>query len=346
MFYQVMKRAVIYFGAFFLLWFSARYLFPILIPFAIGAVLALVADPLVGFCQRRLRLPRGAATGVGVGVVLLLLLCLFSALSALLIRELLHLAATVPDIEKTTREGIGVLEHWAVDLTRQAPEGIRPALSRTVSNTFSDSSVFMDQVTQRFTDWIAGLLKGVPDSALGFGTTVLSAFMISARLPKIRAWREDLPPVWQERYLPALGRAKAATTGWLRAQGILLLMIFAIVAVGFLFLKIPYGLFWALLIALLDAVPMLGTGLVLLPWSVVCFLMGNTAQGIGILGIFATASLSRSIVEPKLLGKHLGLDALITLFALYGGYRILGFWGLLFAPICTAAVKSAWSTKG
>lgn len=345
MFYNLAKRVVLYLGGFFLLWFSARYILPILMPFLAGALLALAAEPLVSFGQRRLRLPRAAATGLGVGVVLGLLLCLLWVLGTLLIRELLHLANSMPDLGKTTKQGIQILEHWAVDLTYQAPDGLRPVLTRTVENTFSDSSIFLDQAAEKVTTWITGILSGVPDSALGVGTTVLAAFMISARLPRFRAWKDRLPPVWQEQYLPAFGRAKAAMTGWLRAQGLLLLMIFAIVAVGFLLLRIPYGIFWALLIALLDAVPMLGTGLVLLPWSLVCFLMGNTAQGVGILGIFATASLSRSIVEPKLLGKHLGLDALLTLVSLYGGYRILGFWGLLIAPICTAAVKSAWCSK-
>ena len=95
----------------------------------------------------------------------------------------------------------------------------------------------------------------------------------------------------------------------------------------------PYAVFWALGVSLVDAFPVLGTGTVLLPWSLVCLLQGDSPRAIGILGIYIAASLIRSALEPKLVGRHLGLDPLITLMALYAGYKLWGIGGMILAPM-------------
>ena len=119
----------------------------------------------------------------------------------------------------------------------------------------------------------------------------------------------------------------------------------AVVSLGFLLLRIPYGLLWAVLVALVDAFPVLGTGTVLVPWSLVCFLQGDSARGIGLLGIYGAATLIRSALEPKLVGKHLGLDPLVTLIALYTGYKLWGLMGMLLAPLLAVAATQVVTPK-
>jgi len=82
-----------------------------------------------------------------------------------------------------------------------------------------------------------------------------------------------------------------------------------------------------------DAFPVLGTGTILLPWSLICFLQEDTGRAIGLLGCYAVISLSRSILEPKLVGSHLGLDPLAALASIYAGYKLWGLGGLIAAPI-------------
>ena len=139
-----------------------------------------------------------------------------------------------------------------------------------------------------------------------------------------------------ERILSGLKRVRATIGGWLLAQVKLSGITMLILAAGFLFLRISYGLLWAVLVALLDAFPILGTGTVLLPWSLICLLQGDTAQGIGLLGLYAIVAITRSVLEPKLVGKQLGLDPLVTLFALYAGYKLWGLAGMLLAPMAAS----------
>ena len=320
-----------------LLALGVKYLLGPAMPFLLGGLLAVAAEPLVRLTRSKLGFSRGFAAGLGVSVTLLLLLGLFTVLGAFLLKEMVRLAASVPVLTRTAKDGAATLKNWLTDLSSSAPEGLQPVLRRTVDGVFRGSDSFFTQAAAK----LPGMLSSVPDSALKLGTGLLAAFMISARLPKLQAaFSRRVPKAFKERYLPALKRAKSALGGWLKAQGLLSLVTYGIVSLGLLFLRVPYGFFWALLVAVIDAVPMLGTGLVLLPWALVRLLQGAHLQAIGLLLIFGAASITRATLEPRLVGKQLGLDPLLTLIALYCGYQFWGFWGLLLAPILTAAVKS------
>ena len=106
-------------------------------------------------------------------------------------------------------------------------------------------------------------------------------------------------------------------------------------------LRVQNALLWAFLTALVDAVPLLGTGTILIPWALFSLLQGKNWLGLGLLGLYAIAALTRSAMEPRLVGRQLGLDPLLTLIALYGGYRFWGFGGMLAAPLICVVVKEA-----
>ena len=87
------------------------------------------------------------------------------------------------------------------------------------------------------------------------------------------------------------------------------------------------------------ALPVLGTGIILLPWSIVSMVQGNYFLGIGLLGIYCAAVITRSVLEPRLVGNQLGLDPLLTLMFLYGGFRFWGVAGMLLSPILAGIIK-------
>lgn len=322
-------------------WLAMKYLLGLVLPFLAGFLVALAAEPAVAFLQRRLKWRRLASAGVGVSITLALLLGLLSALGAILLRQVTGLAGMLPDIEKTTRQGISVLEDFLVGLTQQAPEGIQPTLTGAVLRVFDNSGAVLDQLTQRIPGALFATLGRVPDSALGVGTGLLASFMISARLPQLRqTGKKLLKKTGFDRILPAFKKARQAAFGWLRAQGKLMLLTWGIVTVGFWLLRIRGGVLWAALIALVDAVPMLGTGIVLLPWALVSFLQGQKLRALGLALTFTAATVARTTLEPRLVGKQLGLDPLVTLLCLYVGYRLWGFLGLLLAPMLAGVIFS------
>ncbi len=325
-------------------WFFLRYLLPISLPFLLAAALALASEPLVFFFHTRLKLPRWAATGIGVTVTLVLLSLVLTTLLALALRQLQALAGVLPDLSDAARQGISSLESWLLDLASKTPRGIQPMITESVEGFFEDGSALMDQVLPRLLNLATGLLSRVPDSALVIGTWLLASFMLSAKLPQLRQWAsERMPQSWKETYFPMLRRLKEALGGWLSAQAKLAGITFGVLLIGFWLLRIRYSLVWAALIAFLDALPILGAAVALVPWSIVCFLQGETLQAIGLLGICAVAVLLRSILEPKLIGRQLGLDPLVTLIAMYAGYRLWGFTGLILAPLLAVAVTQLFT---
>ena len=225
-----------------------------------------------------------------------------------------------------------------LELASHAPQGIRPLLEDNVRTLLADSGSLLGKLTAWLLGLAGSMLSHVPDSALGLGTAILSAFLISAKLPRIQRWFRRWIPSQQLRILLDSARRMRGVLGkWLLAQCKLMSVTFCILAAGLTLLRIPSSLLWAVLVALVDALPILGTGTVLVPWSVVCFLQGDTPRALGILGIYITAAVTRSMLEPKLLGKHLGLDPLVTLMALYIGYRLWGVGGMILAPLLTVA---------
>lgn len=342
-----MRKVLLVLGLAIGVWLGGRYLLPLVLPFLLGSLVALSAQPLVHLAEKKLGLRRPIAAGLGVSVTLLLLGGFVSLLGAVAIKELGRIAGAVPDLETTARHSMGVLEDWLLNMADRTPAGMQSAVKQTVHNAFENGTTMMAQVTAQVPRAVGSVLSRVPDGVLGFGTGVLSAFMISARLPKIRAAVEArIPEALLEKGKATLRKVRLALGGWLRAQGKLMLLTYGVVGVGFLLLRIPYGLVWAVLITLIDAVPMLGTGIVLLPWALACFLQGQRLRALVLALLFGTATLVRAVMEPKLVGKQLGLDPLLALLALYVGYRLWGFAGLLTAPMLASVTKSLLDTKG
>ena len=328
------------------LWLGFRYLFPVLLPFLLGGVIALAAEPAVNFAAGKLRLSRPLASGLGVGMTLVLTAAILWLAGAAAVRELGNLARALPDMEATAEQGVTMLRDWALGLAERMPRFMRRFATGAAEQLLDPSTVLQGHLAESIPSAARAVLGRLPGSALGIGTGVLAGFMISVRLPRLRAWLgRCLPQVWYDRYLPALRRAGSSLKAWVKAQLKLSCLTYGIVATGLLLLKIPYGLLWALPVAVVDAVPVLGTGTVLLPWALISLLQGQRLRALGLLLTYGAALLCRTVLEPKMVGSHLGLDPLVTLLALYAGFRLWGIAGMVLCPMLTAAVMGALGSK-
>ena len=119
-------------------------------------------------------------------------------------------------------------------------------------------------------------------------------------------------------------------------------LILTVVGIGFLILRIPYGLLWAALIALVDAVPVLGTGTVLLPWALLSFFSGEASLGCGLLILYGVITLVRQLLEPRLIGHGLGLHPLLTLYGMLLSLQLFGVLGMLLTPALLALAGALW----
>ncbi len=321
------------FFLFFAVWLALRLVLPLCAPFLLGTVLALAAEPLVN-ALHRLHVPRPIGTGIAVTMAFCLLAAVVLLLCAFLVRELTMLAGVLPDLEATAGAGMDMTRTFLLDLSEHTPQSIQPVLRENVDSLFSNGAALLNKLLKYLLGLAGNLLSHIPDSALGLGTAILSGYMICAKLPRIRKWlRRRIPRDKWKAMTAAAARMKKTLLSWLTAQCKLMGTTFVIVFLGLTLLRIPYALLWALGICLVDAFPILGTGTVLLPWAAVCLFQNDGARALGILGIYVSAALTRSMLEPRLLGRHLGLDPLVTLMTMYAGYRLWGVSGMIFAPL-------------
>lgn len=333
-------------AAFCAVWVAARFLLPLFLPFVLGLGLALAAEPVVGSLCRR-GAPRALGAGIGVTVTFFLIAIAVLLLGALVLRQLRLLALVLPDLERAARSGLTLLQQWGLSLADRLPQSIRPLVEENLTAAFSDGTALVERGARFLLGLAGSLLAQVPDSALTLGTGIISAYLFSGKLPGLRAWlREKMSRERMAKLVAGAGKLRQAVAGWLTAQCKLMGVTFLVLLAGFLLLRVAHGPLWAVVVALVDALPVLGTGTVLIPWAAVSFLQGNVPRAIGLAGIYLTVSLTRSMLEPRLLGHHLGLDPLVTLMAVYVGFQIWGFPGMLLAPMLAVAFARLTPGKG
>ena len=321
------------------LWLTITYFLPVSLPFLLGAALALLAEPAVRLLSERFRLRRTTATAIGVTAVFVLSAAMIVLLVSFLMRQLTHIGDLWPQIEQSLTHAITVFRQWLLELAPRMPERIHALIDHLAEDILSDSSTLFSGLLSRLPQIATGLVGNLSEWLFGLLTGIISGYMISMRLPKLRQWfRSRLPEQWRSRYLPAVTGLKKALGGWVLAELKLAAIAFFLLLAGLSLLQVEHSLLLSALITLVDAFPVLGVGTVLVPWSIFRLIQNDYAMGLGLLALYAVIWLVRSILEPKLLGKELGLDPLVTLICIYAGFRLWGLGGMLLSPILAMAI--------
>lgn len=127
--------------------------------------------------------------------------------------------------------------------------------------------------------------------------------------------------------------ALAAFGGYLRAELLLSVGVFAILAVGFVVTRQSYALLLALGLSVLDFIPIVGSGTVMVPWAVIALFLGDYPAAIRMMAIWGVIAMFRRVMEPKFVGDQTGLSPILSLVSIYVGMRLAGVWGMILAPI-------------
>ncbi len=318
------------------LWLTAKVLLPIGLPFLIGWGLARLSRPL-----RPKRFPRILSALFGVTALFALLGLVLWLLGYFLFGQMERISHNFPAFLESLGGPVRDLQASLLRLASRLPASIAPAAVEWVEKLFAGSSVLLSSLSKWVLDWAGNLLAFVPDLLLFVLTALLSSYFFALEEEKITALlRRHLPEQWRNRGQALWKRLKSSLKGYCKAQiylsGLSLLLCFA----GLLILgKSPL---WAIPIALVDALPVFGAGTVLIPWGIVLLLQGSRFAGLGMLLLYAVISVTRTVMEPRFLGRQIGLHPLLTLLSLYAGFRLFGFWGLLLLPVGVMLLKQLY----
>lgn len=320
--------------------FGAFVLLPLLLPFVLAYLFSVWAEPAVAALGRRTRLPRWLRSGLCVTALFALTGAGLYLFVRVLWVELVRLVRQLPDLLRRLQPSFETVRDWLTGLVRRAPKGISDPAVRWIDSLFADGDLFLQSLYGLLSNFVSRVVTGLPRLFLGAITTVIATYMCSSALPELKKWlREKLPKPWAQRLRTLRNRTHSALGGWVRAQLKIMGIIFLLLTVGLWLLRVEFPLLFGGMIAVLDALPVLGTGTVLIPWALISFLQEESAAGFGLLALYGVTTLTRSALEPRLIGRSLGLHPLLTLVAFYVGFRLFGVPGMVLLPLLAILVK-------
>lgn len=331
-----------------ILWGVLRYALPIVMPFAVAFAIAWLIQKPSQLLSHRLSVPQKL-----VSVVLLLLLLtaavwLIGATTRRLLLELQHLLEHLLSREELL-DAVGTPIDYFGMLTSRIPFlrrigagerffALREGFNQAVSDLLKS---LLESLSSAVPAMAAGLLSSLPSVLLSTAITVIAGFYFCIDGDRIRdSLHALLPNALRARLSGWRVRMAHFSRGYLKAYLLLFLLTFSELFLGFCILRVEYALLLALLVSLVDLLPVLGVGVVLVPWSAVLLLQKDYRLGAGLLILYGAVLLVRQIMEPRLVGKSLGLHPLLSLFASYAGWRLFGVLGMLLGPLAALAVKS------
>lgn len=329
------------------IWLTVRFFLPVGLPFLCGWGLCRLARRPAAALRRKAGLPAWLSSVLCVGGVFLLLCGGIYLLGHILLLRLEALGTRLPELIAAMEQPVAELQDRLLTLARRLPPSVAGAAQERLQALFDGGSGMLEQLSPWLLSLVGRILSCLPGIFLFLLATLLSAYLFSTREERLRSYlRKQLPEQWRDRLRTGGKRLKLTLKNYLKAELKLCSLTFGLLAVGLFFIRdfsftaIPI----ALAIAIVDALPVFGSGTVLIPWALVAFLQGSSAQALGLLLLYGLAAVGRALLEPRLLGKQMGLDPLVTLLCLYGGFKLFGIPGLILTPILAMLLKQLYDS--
>lgn len=332
-----------------LLYLAVRYLLPLCLPFLLAWLISLVVRPLSERLSRRV----GGSPGLWVGILLPLLIGGVMLAIGVSVRRLILELQNLLERLLSQQGGLSALVGSEIDyfdLLRErlgflrrlengaGGERLREGFNRMTENALNG---LLTSLTAGIPRFVSAVISAFPSVLFVTVITVIAGFYFCVDGARIgNGLASLLPPTLRSRLPQWRARAQKISWRYLRAYLLLLLLTFLELFLGLSVLGVDYAFLLAALIALVDLLPILGVGTVLIPWSVVMLLRHRFFLGFGLLVLYLIVTVMRQVVEPRLVGKSLGLHPLLTVFSTYVGWELFGFFGMLLGPFLALLGKA------
>jgi sporulation integral membrane protein YtvI len=326
-------------AAYYLLVFSI----PLLYPFLIGWIIAMLIEPIIRVLEKKGKIPRFLGSFLVLFLLLSLLLTTVIFLIAGIVVELTNLAQKLPSFfndlgellfQKFVQQNT-MLTHIIDTIQNYLQKN--PSQQASIQASIQENlSALTKQGTMFITDIISGIgsfLGNLPYLITVLVFITLATFFISLKWPRMNTRIQSMfPDHIRQTSGSIMSDLKKALVGFIRAQLTLITISSLIMYIGLLILQVPYAISIALIIGIVDLLPYLGVGAVLVPWIVYLFFIGNFHLAAGLSIVYLVILITRQSIEPKLVATSVGLDPLVTLIALFIGLNLLGVLGFIVGP--------------
>ncbi len=314
------------------IWFAGPKLLSFFMPFVVGLLIAMAAAPLVRFLERRVKLMRHfTSIVIIVGALALIVLVVWLVISRL-IKEGIQFLTDAPALLDAIGAELNLTLQKLEQLMQLLPDDVQQGIWTGVDNL---SALVSDGMASLYSPTVAAagsVARSIPNILVYTVVSLMSAYFFLADMEKLREQIRNRMPAFVMRVMDLIKQKSWQIVGsYFLAQFRIMFIIGVVLAIGLTILGVSYSGLVAFLIAVLDFLPIFGTGTVLLPWAVIKLLNGAYGAAVYLLVLYGITQLIRQLIQPKLIGDTMGMDPLLTLFLLYVGYRFQGFTGMILA---------------
>ncbi len=319
---------------------AIKYLVPALLPFVIGMIIAVIFKGPIGKISNRFKINRSLVSVF----VLIIFYAVFAVVLLLLGSQLLSLGedgiAKIPGFYTNTIEPF--LKKAINYITDKIPQADIQSIdmSDVINNAIGTVSSFVTSASSALLSAIASIATKLPALLINSIFTIVSSFFFTIDYHDITDFVfKQLP---EKRAIQARNiKGDVIGTVWkyIKSYAFLMLITFVEITIGMLLLGIPNPLAVAAIISVIDILPVLGTGSILIPWGIIGFIFDDYKIGIGMILLYIVITIVRQTLEPRVIGKQIGLHPVVTLICIFVGAKLFGLIGMFLLPIAATILK-------
>ena len=334
-----------------LYYFVVKYAFGYILPFVVAAALAVFLQKPVRKISSKLHVKtHGAVSTILVLLIVVIIVGAAGLLGWVLVSELKEFFTYLFSRFDSVNDVIVTVREFVMGIVAKLPRGLGATVSNYVSDFFNNlstesSGIDMEMLSAPLSGaW--SVVKGIPSAFLSVLVTIISCVFMTSEYDLIKNMILDM--LTESKGKKLVSSKQTVTRGiskLVKAYATLMLITFGEMFLGLNLMKLigvyegGYIAIIAFVTCIVDIIPVLGTGTVLIPWAVYNLVMGNVGLGIGLLVLYAVITVLRQILEPKLVANQAGLPAIATIMAMFIGARLFGAFGILLLPLTVIILK-------
>lgn len=334
-----------------LYYFVVNYAFGYVFPFVFAAALSIFLQPVVRKISKRFNLK--AHGFVSTILVLLIVVAIVGALFLLgsaIVGEIKELLGFFFSRFKSIDDILNAVREWLLGIVVLLPKGIGVAATEKVNEIFNglstggtefDMSVLSTPISGAW-----GFVKGVPSFLVSIVVTIISCVFMTSEYDLVRDTILDILPEQKGRNLVKAKSTLTKGVGKLfKAYATIMFITFTEVFLGLNLMRLigiydgGYIAVISFVVCVVDIIPVLGTGTIVIPWAIYSLITGNIGLGIGLMVLYGVITVLRQVIEPKLVANQVGLPSIVTIMAMFLGGRVFGAFGIILLPLTVIVVK-------
>lgn len=316
------------------------------IPFLIAFVISLIIEPLIRKIMKLTNLTRKISAIIALILVFLGIIALLAWGVTSIVTEatniLSNLNGNMEVITSKIQELVSSINLNSIRIPEQ--------LTDIINSSFGDIIGEGKNILQDILNETINIVTHIPKIMIYVGITILATYFVCTdKMYILDQMEHHLPRNWANKFGIKLRKVISSLGDYVKAQGVLILISFSIVLVGLLIFKligmnIEYPLIMALLVGLVDALPILGAGTVIVPWAVISAFNGDIKLAIALIVLYVIVIILKQLIEPKIVSSHIGIHPIFTLLAMYTGFKTIGIIGIFMGPIILIILKNIFET--